>query len=88
MDRRDLGIRNCRFRFRCTRTWESMAATQSKTVRFCSDCNEAVHLCCTPEDLVAAIASNRCVAFDPEAIAGNPSEEAPMVVGQMETYFD
>jgi hypothetical protein len=56
-------IRNCRFAFKCTRTWESLIDTGRPDVRFCGECQQEVHFCHTDAQLAHAIRMNRCVAI-------------------------
>lgn len=59
-----LSIRNCRFAFRCDRKWDSLKATSTEDVRYCSDCQQEVHWCSSDGQLAEAIALNRCVAIE------------------------
>ena len=62
-------IRNCKFAFKCTRTWESLIETGQVDIRFCGDCQQAVHYCHTDGELAEAIRLNRCVAIERPAAA-------------------
>jgi len=57
-------IRNCRFAFRCTRTWESLIQIGRPAVRFCDECQQEVHYCRTDAQLATAVRMNRCVAIE------------------------
>jgi hypothetical protein len=56
-------IRNCEFRFKCTKTWDSLEVTSKSTQRFCSECKRLVRYCQTPDELESAIIDNECVAI-------------------------
>jgi hypothetical protein len=70
-------IRNCKFSFKCPKNWESLEPTDNMHQRFCGECNQIVHLCDTPEDLMKAIQGDLCVA-----IANIPSNEGSYIVGR------
>ena len=55
-------IRNCEFRFKCPKTWDSLETTAVATQRFCKQCQTIVHYCRTPAELEQAIVKNLCVA--------------------------
>lgn len=70
-------IRNCKFSFKCPKDWEALERTDNKHQRYCGECNQVVHFCYTPEDLMKAIQNDLCVA-----IANNPATEGPYMVGR------
>ena len=70
-------IRNCKFRFKCSRNWEGLKPTDNMHQRYCEECKEIVHFCYTPEDLMKAIEADLCVA-----IANTHSNEGPFLVGR------
>lgn len=73
-----LSIRNCPFAFRCDRQWTGLKRTAHPDVRFCGDCQREVYRCHTDQDLVEAVALNRCVAIRVEDYLGGPGR---MVMG-------
>lgn len=75
-------IRNCKFSFKCPKDWEALERTDSMHRRYCCECNEIVHFCYTPEDLMKAIQNNLCVA-----ISNVPSNEAPFMVGRLSSRY-
>lgn len=56
-------IRNCRFKFSCPQTWDTLDSIGNPTIRWCSNCSQGVHLCKTEQELMAALAENHCVAI-------------------------
>jgi hypothetical protein len=86
-----LGIRNCIFRFRCDRKWESLKPTENAGIRSCDDCGKFVYRCQTDEELVDAVSQNRCVAVfrvDPandinSASSQHPPQELIAILGDV-----
>ena len=72
-------IRNCEFRFKCPKLWQSLDLTVDVTVRFCRQCNRTVHYCKTPLELHSAIIANHCVAIE---IQDALNSEAKLLVGE------
>lgn len=72
-------IRNCEFRFKCPKLWESLELTGDDSVRFCDQCNRTVHYCKTPLQLHAAIVANQCVAIE---IKDSGESESRLMVGE------
>jgi hypothetical protein len=62
-----LKLRNCNFKFRCTKTWQLLEVTGEAGVRFCEDCQKDVHLVKSRADLHECLKNDFCVAipFDP-----------------------
>lgn len=59
-------IRNCSWKKKCSRTWNSLVEAKYmnyELIRFCPDCKEKVHLVADEQDLLQAIESNYCVAI-------------------------
>lgn len=56
-------IRNCWFRFECSKRWVELTETNDPGTRFCSQCEKTVHWCDTAEELQDAIRHNLCVAI-------------------------
>jgi hypothetical protein len=58
-------IRNCEFKFRCTKTWESLESLENypKGIKYCSTCLRDVFLVETDAELKKAVWANRCVAI-------------------------
>ena len=73
-------IRNCEFRVKCPRTWDSLSATGDPSLRSCDECKRTVRYCRTPDELHAAIVKNECVAVElyvggetaPRRLVGDP----------------
>ena len=61
-----LTLRNCKFKFKCTQTWESLEETNIATTKHCNVCHEWVYLVETDKRLVEAIKLNQCVAIKKE----------------------
>ena len=76
-------IRNCKFSFKCPRNWEGLKPTDNMHQRYCSECNEIVHFCYTPEDLMKAIQSDLCVA-----IANNSANEGTYMLGRLASKYN
>lgn len=72
-------IRNCEFRFKCPKLWESLDLTGDDAVRSCDKCNRTVHFCKTPLHLQAAIVANQCVAVE---IHDSGESESRLMVGE------
>jgi hypothetical protein len=59
-------IRNCSWKFKCTRTWDSLLPAKNYVFerrRYCPDCKENVYLVTCESDLFLAIEHNYCVAI-------------------------
>jgi len=58
-------IRNCEFKFRCKKTWESLESLENypEGVKYCSTCLRDVFLVETDLELKKAVWANRCVAI-------------------------
>jgi len=59
-------IRNCSWKFKCTRTWDSLSQAKPyvfEKIRYCSDCKENVRLVESERSLFLAIEHNQCVAI-------------------------
>lgn len=67
-------IRNCWFRFECSKKWHDLTETNNSKVRFCSKCEKTVHLCLTSNELKEAIEQNLCVAVRISSAASEPKE--------------
>lgn len=63
MSEKEISLRNCKFAFRCTRTWKSLHPSDNESVRFCDDCARDVHLCRTDRELLEAVQADKCVAI-------------------------
>lgn len=63
-------IRNCEFRFKCPKQWDALKPTDNEDQRYCNECNQIVYFCHTPDELMAAIQANRCVAIRVETPSG------------------
>ena len=59
-------IRNCSWKFKCTRTWDSLLLAKPyvyEKIRYCPDCKENVRLVDNESSLFLAIEHNQCVAI-------------------------
>jgi len=63
---KDVLIRNCRFAFKCDKTWNSLIETDDELIRYCDSCDRGVHYCNSDEQLVQAITNNKCIAIKRE----------------------
>jgi hypothetical protein len=52
-----------RFAFACTKRWETLAPTDSESVRFCQQCKERVYYCDTVADAEARAFAGQCIAI-------------------------
>lgn len=57
-------IRNCPFRFDCSKTWDALQETEDMTIRFCEQCQRPVHYCKTQSELHEAIVKDQCVLVE------------------------
>ena len=75
-------IRNCSWKFKCKRTWDSLS--QAKTyvfekIRYCSDCKENVRLVESESELFMAVEFNQCVAIPFEITNVHKQLNMPLV---------
>ena len=58
-------IRNCEFKYKCSKTWESLESLENypEGVKYCSTCLRDVFLVETDLELKKAVWANRCVAI-------------------------
>ena len=59
-------IRNCSWKFKCKKTWDSLLETKEysyQKIRYCPDCKEDVHLVTNEKELFIKIEHDRCVAI-------------------------
>jgi hypothetical protein len=63
-----LTLRNCKFKFKCTQTWEGLQKTDVATTRKCNVCNEYVYFVETDKRLVEAVKYDQCVAIAKEPL--------------------
>jgi hypothetical protein len=59
-------IRNCSWKFKCAKTWDSLLPAKPYTfesTRYCTDCKENVKLVNSERSLFLAIEFNQCVAI-------------------------
>ena len=61
----DYLLANCKYSFKCIKTWESLEITSSQEVRYCSDCQQEVYYCRTKREMVSAIKKRKCIAIYP-----------------------
>jgi hypothetical protein len=58
------GVVNCQFAFRCNMSWGELRKIDgSPGVRYCSQCETAVHFCRNEEELELHAAKGHCVAY-------------------------
>lgn len=55
-------VRNCKFSYKCDKTWHALEETHDSTRRFCSSCQEHVTLVYLDKQLAKHIRQNDCVA--------------------------
>ncbi len=75
-------IRNCSWKFKCSRTWDSLSQAKPYVfgkIRYCSDCKENVRLVESQSELFMAIEFNQCVAIPFEITNINNMLEKPLV---------
>lgn len=77
---RDSQLWNCEnaFEYKCPRAWESLATTESQSVRFCNECRQNVYLCESPEEFVRHGEQGHCVAVPIEVVPGSIQRSAGM----------
>ena len=59
-------VRNCSWKFKCKRTWDSLSQAKPyvfEKIRYCPDCKENVRLVESESELFMAIEFNQCVAI-------------------------
>ena len=75
-------IRNCSWKFKCTRTWDSLLPAKSYTferTRYCPDCKENVRLVNNEHSLFLAIEHNHCVAIPLEITGLKKQLDQPLL---------
>lgn len=60
-------ITNCAFDGRCQSTWEELSQTSTLGVRYCSQCQNNIHLCETLEELLWHAKLENAVAWSRQA---------------------
>jgi len=68
-------LENCRVKFGCNQRWDNLTDQGKEGVRFCSACEEDVHWCNSPDDVIKAKSKGWCVAFktlEREVLLGKP----------------
>lgn len=73
-------IRNCEFRFKCSKRWDALQLTADDGVRYCGQCQRTVHYCKTPSELQTAIVNDLCVAVE---ICETKESEPMLIVGNI-----
>lgn len=71
-------LRNCQFKFKCPKQWDSLERTNRTDVRFCDHCKEKVYFCHTSHELREAIEKNYCVAIN-KPRGKNNDDDSPML---------
>jgi hypothetical protein len=78
-----LTVRNCPvdFRFKCSKLWDELAATDRPGVRHCDRCGSDVFFCRTDEETIAHAKAGHCIAREvpdeselPKIFIGQPAE--------------
>ncbi len=60
-------IQNCRFAFKCTKTWDALQTVANcPAVRYCSECETAVHLCKSEAEFLEHARKGHCVSLQIE----------------------
>jgi hypothetical protein len=78
-------IRNCEFRIKCPKSWDSLELTLNPRQRLCHECKRLVHHCRTPEELQMAIESDECVAIN---VLNADESDFPSTVGQVSAPYN
>ena len=74
MTRQHTTISNCRFAYKCAKTWSALEETKHSDIKFCTDCQRDVFFCHDDGQLAEAIKLNHCVAFFRPSSDGSPCE--------------
>lgn len=64
-------IRNCKFKFKCSKKWEDLEKspkTRFDSPRRCNDCHQLVWAADNEDQLASYILHNYCVAITPELL--------------------
>ena len=56
-------IKNCQIKYKCDKTWETLAETSSPNIKYCLDCDRGVHYCKNESELIHALNQDRCIAM-------------------------
>ncbi len=64
-----------RFAFQCPKRWETLAPTESDSVRFCQHCQERVYYCNTIADASSRAKAGECIAVPKEIANGVASRD-------------
>ena len=75
-------IRNCSWKFKCTKTWDSLLIAKPyvfERIRYCPDCKENVRLVESESSLLLAIEFNQCVAIPFEITNSHKQLNMPLV---------
>ena len=57
-------IKKCELTFICGQRWDSLTQTDRTDVRYCEQCERAVHFCETQAQLDRCLERGDCVCFD------------------------
>jgi hypothetical protein len=69
-------IRNCPWGYKCDKTWDTLIVTDKEDIRFCDNCDKAVYVCRTKQELADSVLLNRCVSFPAHLLyASNPQDK-------------
>lgn len=74
-----------RFAFRCPKRWETLAPTESDSVRDCQVCHERVYYCGTITEAESRARSGECIAIPKELSDGG---ETTLVLGRPDPVGD
>jgi len=74
-------VRNCPSAFKCDKTWDELAPTNSKNVRHCSDCTNDVFLCETIGEICKATGEGKCVAVMAATVTDHDRDHVQDFVG-------
>ena len=61
-----VNINNCKIKFRCRQSWDSLIGTDRADIKYCSECDRGVHYCTGEAELIEAEKNDWCVALDVE----------------------
>lgn len=78
-------IRNCKFEFQCTKSWDELFETNVDSVRFCDHCEKNVYLTQSVLEAQQHAEKHECVAIPIELTEESrfALDSPPMVVGMM-----
>jgi len=58
-----MDIRNCRIKYQCPKTWNSLDDSIVDDIKYCDECKQNVHYCTDEQALMKAMQNDWCVAI-------------------------